>query len=76
MLIDAVKRGDGFSAQFLLDKKCDVNLTTRNTSDTALHLACTYSEKTCDGDTYNSMLKIGKQLLEHGADPNIQNIKG
>lgn len=76
LLIDSIKRGDGFSAQFLLDKKCNVNLTTRNTNDTALHIICTYSEKTCDAETYKSMLEIGKQLLQDGADSNLQNTKG
>lgn len=76
LLIDAIKRSDGFSAKFLLEKNCNVNLTTRNSHDTALHLVCTYSEKTCDFETYESMLEVGKELLEKGADPNLQNIKG
>lgn len=76
LLIDSVKRGDGFAAQFLLEKDCDVNLTSRVTADTALHLVCTYSEKSCDLETLNEMIAVGKTLLEKKADPNVQNRKG
>lgn len=76
LLIDAVKRGDGFAAHFLLEKDCDVNLTSRVTADTALHLVCTYSEKSCDAETLTEMISVGKVLLEKKADPNVQNRRG
>lgn len=76
LLIDAVKRGDGFSAQFLLDQNCNVNLTDRSTLDTALHLVCTYNEKSTDPTTYKDMVLVGKALLQHSADTNMQNNKG
>lgn len=76
LLIDAVKRGDGFSAQFLLDKDCNVNLTARTTADTALHLVCTYSEKSGENVTYKDMVLVGKALLQKSADPNLQNNRG
>lgn len=76
LLIDAVKRGDGFAAQFLLEKGCDVNLTSRATADSALHLVCTYSEKSCEGDTFIDMISIGKLIVEKGANPNVQNHRG
>lgn len=76
LLIDAVKRGDGFSAQFLLENDCNVNLTAKQTNDTALHIVCTYSEKSTDSDTYNDMVSIGKLLIEKSADINLQNSKG
>lgn len=76
LLIDAVKRGDGFAAQFLLERDCDVNLTSRVTADAALHLVCTYSEKSCDSETLSEMNAVGKILLEKKADPNVQNRKG
>lgn len=76
LLIDAIKRGDGFSAQFLLDKKCKVNLTARNTGDTAMHLICTYSESTSDTIIYTSMMSICEQLLVMDVDVNQQNIQG
>jgi rabankyrin-5 len=77
LLIDAVKRGDAFSGRYLLDANCNVNLTSRSSVDTALHLVCTYAEKTTsDPDTFQDMLSIGEQLLAKNADLNIQNIRG
>uniref|UniRef100_A0A182Y4P8 FYVE-type domain-containing protein n=1 Tax=Anopheles stephensi TaxID=30069 RepID=A0A182Y4P8_ANOST len=76
LLIDAIKRGDSFTAQFLLEKGCNVDLVTRDTSDTALHLVCTYSERSTDIETHREMLSIGRQLLKQQADPNMQNSKG
>lgn len=77
MLIDAIKRGDGFAAQFLLENDdCDVNLTSKLTADTALHLVCTYSDKSCDSDTFNDMILVGEALIQKGADPNVQNRRG
>lgn len=76
LLIDAIKRGDGFAAQFLLEKDCDVNLMSKDTSDTALHLVCTYSEKSFDKDTFNDMISIAEALIQKGADPNVQNRRG
>lgn len=71
-----MKRSDSFAARFLLDNGCDVNLTSRVTADTALHLICTYSEKSCDTDTFAEMVAIGKIIVENGADLNAQNRKG
>lgn len=76
LLIDAIQRGDGFSAQFLLEQKCNVNLTSRVTSDTALHLICTYSEKSSENETYRDMVRVGETLIQQEADPNLQNIRG
>lgn len=76
LLIDAIQRGDGFSAQFLIEKECNVNLTSRVTSDTALHLVCTYSEKSSEGEIYKDMVLVGKTLLQRDADPNLQNVRG
>ncbi|XP_037922390.1 rabankyrin-5 [Hermetia illucens] len=76
LLIDAVKRGDGFSAKFLLDKNCNVNLTSKSTKDTALHLVCASSENSVDPETYQEMLSVGKQILQLNADVNAQNAEG
>lgn len=75
-MIDAIKRGDGFTAQFLLDKGCNIDLVTRDTSDTALHLVSTYAEKCTDPETFRDMLSVARQLLKRRADPNVQNIRG
>lgn len=76
LLIDAIKRGDSFSAQFLLDKKCNVNLTARDTNDTALHYVCTYDEKTTESETFKEMLAVGKKILQMNVEVNIQNSRG
>lgn len=76
LLIDAIKRGDGFAANFLLENNCDVNLTTKESEDTALHYICTYSRETSDPATFNEMLEVGKKILEKGVEINKQNSKG
>lgn len=77
LLIDAIKRGDGFAAQFLLEQRCNVNLVDRNSADTALHLASTYADSGADSATYEDMLTVARSLLdEHRADPNLRNQKG
>lgn len=75
-MIDAVKRGDGFAAQFLLEKDCDVNLSSRESADTALHLVCTYSEKSCDTETFSDIIMVAETLIQKGANPNAQNRRG
>lgn len=76
LLIDAIKRGDGFAAKFLLENKCNVNLTTKNTLDTALHYVCTFPEKTSDPNTFKEMLAMGEDILSRDVDVNKQNNKG
>lgn len=72
-----MRRGDGFSAQFLLDQNCNVNLTDRGSGDTALHLVSTYAEKSSDVTSYTEMLDVAKCLLDtHKADANLRNQKG
>lgn len=71
-----MKRGDGFSAQFLLENDCNVNLTSKQTNDTALHIVCTYSEKSADNETFNEMVSVGRTLIQKSADINLQNAKG
>uniref|UniRef100_A0A6B2EBK2 Ankyrin n=1 Tax=Phlebotomus kandelakii TaxID=1109342 RepID=A0A6B2EBK2_9DIPT len=76
LLIDAVKRGDGFSSLFLLEKNVNVNLTSKMTGDTALHIVVTYSKKSTDEETYQEMLDVGRKILDCQPDPNIQNKRG
>lgn len=78
LLIDAVRRGDGFAAQFLLDQpSCDVNRADRSGADTALHLASTYADTAGDAQTYAEMLAVARRLVEEcGADVNVRNEKG
>lgn len=77
LLIEAISRGDGFAAEFLLDNGCEVNVTSRKTGDSALHLIATYSESTTTDDrTYKDMLAVGIRLIDGGAKINIQNGRG
>lgn len=76
LLIDAIKRGDGFAAKFLLDNNCDVNLTTDGSNDTALHFICTYSRETSDSEQFKEMLEVGRKILTLNVDVNKQNSKG
>lgn len=76
LLIDAIKRGDGFAAKFLLDNNCKVNLTTGESEDTALHYICTYSRETSDPETFKEMLEVGRKILSMNAEVNKQNSKG
>lgn len=68
--------GDGYAANFLLEKNCDVNLASKDTADTAFHLVATYSEKSCDLETFNDMMMIAETLIQKGVDPNMQNRRG
>ena len=76
LLIDAIKRGDGFSAKFLLENYCDANLTTKETEDTALHYLCTFSKETSDPETFKKLLEVGTKILSMKVDVNKQNSKG
>lgn len=77
LLIDAVKRSDSFSAKFLLDHSCDLNLTTKDTGDTALHVICTFSMESTSSTTFKEMLDIGRKILaRQDLDINKQNVKG
>lgn len=76
LLIDAIKRGDGFAAKFLLENNCNVNLTTNETEDTALHFITTYARETSEPETYKEMLEVGRKILSMNVDVNKQNSKG
>jgi ankyrin repeat protein len=77
LLIDAIKRSDGFSANFLLDHKCDVNLTSNDTGDMALHMICTYSKDSSSSETFREMLDVGKKIIgRQNLEVNKQNSKG
>lgn len=77
LLIDAIKRSDGFSAKFLLDHNCDVNMTTNETGDMALHIISTYSKGSSSHETFKEMIEVGKKILSReNVDINKQNSKG
>lgn len=76
LLIDAIKRGDGFAAKFLLDNNCNVDLTTKENGDAALHYICTYSKDTSEPEVFKDMLEVGRKILSLNVDVNKQNNKG
>ncbi|XP_058978821.1 rabankyrin-5 [Musca domestica] len=76
ILIDAIKRGDKFSAEFLLERNCDLNLASRLTADTALHVVCAYNPKNTDPVVFSNMVDIGKLIINMKPDVNIQNRLG
>lgn len=79
LLIEAVKRSDAFSANYLLDNGCDVNLTSTGSADTALHHVCTYSRDNADpfsSGVFEEMFEVGQKILTKQADVNKQNTQG
>ncbi|XP_053963428.1 rabankyrin-5 [Anastrepha ludens] len=76
LLIRAIKNYDEFSANFLLDNGCGLNLIARKTGDTALHVICKYSPVETDPEVFTSILSIGKKILALNPNINIQNAEG
>ncbi|XP_064544438.1 rabankyrin-5 isoform X1 [Drosophila montana] len=76
LLIDAVRKADHFAADFLLNHNCLVDLVSRPSSDTALHIACSYGENQGNQENFNQMIDIGKKILQCKPNVNIQNYQG
>ncbi|XP_017848794.1 rabankyrin-5 [Drosophila busckii] len=76
LLIDAVRRNDHFAADFLLNHNCLVDLLSRPSSDTALHIVCNYGKEERNKDALNNMIEIGRKILDRNPDVNIQNLQG
>ncbi|XP_017140975.1 rabankyrin-5 [Drosophila miranda] len=76
LLIDALKKGDVFSAKFLLDQNCFLDLISRPSSDTVLHIICSYVESQTDRETFEQINELGKNILQRKANVNIQNVRG
>ncbi|XP_030370136.1 rabankyrin-5 isoform X2 [Scaptodrosophila lebanonensis] len=76
LLIDAVTRSDEFAANFLLDHGCSTDLLSRPSADTALHIISSYTRTKTNHDTFERMLNVGKKILQHKPNVNIQNLKG
>ena len=60
--------GDEYSAKFLINKGCDVKVSTNLEKETALHLVAG-SSKNGDADT-EGMARIARMLILYGADIN------
>ncbi|KAH8379366.1 hypothetical protein KR009_004439, partial [Drosophila setifemur] len=76
LLIWALRNGDAFSANFLLEKNCQLDLLSRPSSDTALHIICNYGESKNNRDICEEMIEVGKSILLKKPNINIQNVKG
>ncbi|EDV98551.1 GH22346 [Drosophila grimshawi] len=76
LLIDAVRRADHFAANFLLSQKCLVDLLSRPSADTALHIVCSYGETQANSNDFTQMTDIGKQIIDCKPNVNIKNMHG
>ncbi|KAM8703214.1 hypothetical protein ACLKA7_007920 [Drosophila subpalustris] len=76
LLIDAVKRTDHFAADFLLSQNCLVDLLSRPSSDSALHIICSYGKANSDPNDLAQMIDIGSKILQRNPNVNIQNLQG
>ena len=69
-LILFLKKGDEFSARFLIENNCDVNAFTKLSRETALHFAATH-ESNADEES-EGICKIAELLIEYGCKVNAQ----
>ncbi|XP_034475641.1 rabankyrin-5 [Drosophila innubila] len=75
LLMDAVKRADHFAADFLLSQNCLVDPLSRPSSDSALHIVCSYGTNS-DRNELSQMIDIGTKILHRKPNVNIQNLLG
>ena len=68
--------GDEFSAKFLISNKADPNLTTFLEKETPLHMTACFNPEVSSLETLSGMAEVARQLLESGADPNVQDQSG
>ncbi|KRK02551.1 rabankyrin-5 isoform X1 [Drosophila yakuba] len=71
LLKSSLKNGDTFSANFLLDQNCLLDLPSKHSSDTALHIICNYNP-----DNISEIIEVVIKILERNVNVNIQNTKG
>nr|XP_045601096.1 rabankyrin-5-like [Procambarus clarkii] len=70
LLHRAVRRGDEYSASFLMNHGCSVNVATPGDGRTPLHTLVSQNYE--DQQTRDDMVKVTQMMMEKGADPNIQ----
>ncbi|XP_074641653.1 rabankyrin-5-like [Tubulanus polymorphus] len=73
LLHKALKRGDEFSASFLIKNNANVNMASHIEKETALHLV---AKENTSPALMESMARIAKLLLEYNADTNAQDQNG
>ncbi|XP_011188184.2 rabankyrin-5 isoform X1 [Zeugodacus cucurbitae] len=76
LLMRSIKNVDEFAATFLLDHGCELNLTARESGNTALHMISQYNPIGTDQEEFASILNIGEKLLTLNPNINIQNNRG
>ncbi|XP_060560051.1 rabankyrin-5-like, partial [Ruditapes philippinarum] len=76
LLHKAIKRGDEFSASFLIKNKADVNMTTHLDKETALHMTACFSPDVTSPEIMSGMARIAELLLNNGAQVNAQDTAG
>ncbi|XP_038074756.1 rabankyrin-5-like isoform X2 [Patiria miniata] len=76
LLHKAVKRGDKFSAFFLIQADAKVNAATLQDKETALHMAASYSPLASPPELVADMTEVATKLLQHGANPDQQDSRG
>ncbi|KAK2174571.1 hypothetical protein NP493_794g01007 [Ridgeia piscesae] len=75
LLHQAIKRGDKFSAKFLIENGANVNVTTSADDCTALHMTAACELGSSDDDRTH-MSHIAQCLLQHAANVNAQDTCG
>uniref|UniRef100_H9H7M3 Ankyrin repeat and FYVE domain containing 1 n=1 Tax=Monodelphis domestica TaxID=13616 RepID=H9H7M3_MONDO len=76
LLHKAIRRGDSFSATFLIKNGALVNAATAGAQETPLHLVASAGGKKGPADGTSEMEHITESLLQAGANPNMQDAKG
>ncbi|XP_043064447.1 rabankyrin-5 isoform X2 [Drosophila ficusphila] len=74
LLISAIRNGDTFSAHFLLEQNCLLDLISQPFKDTVLHIICNYVHN--NPEIISEILDVGKTILKKNPNVNIQNMKG
>ncbi|KAH8288003.1 hypothetical protein KR054_008722, partial [Drosophila jambulina] len=76
LLMGALRSGDAFSANFLLDQNCLLDLSSGPSAETALHIICSYGESRNDQNLFGKLIKIGMKMLQKDSNVNVQNKNG
>eukprot|EP00106_Octopus_bimaculoides_P020139 XP_014787581.1 PREDICTED: rabankyrin-5-like [Octopus bimaculoides] len=76
LLHKAIKRGDSFSAIFLIRNKADINAITHLDQECPLHMVASYRPEDSDSQLIDGMAQVCQELLLNGANPNAQSTDG
>ncbi|KAL4223226.1 Ankyrin repeat and FYVE domain-containing protein 1 [Mactra antiquata] len=76
LLHKAIKRGDEFSASFLIRNKADVNMCTHLDKETPLHMTACFTPDVTSAEIIEGMSRTAELLLDNGANINAQDTSG